>query len=480
MAPTNQILTVAQMRDAEQALIDGGATVGSLMQAAGQGAADWIWRIAAREPVTVLCGPGNNGGDGYVIAETLRARGTPVTVVAPIQPMTDAARNAKAAFKGDVTASDPGRKGAVFVDCLFGSGLNREVADELAELLCSLASSHRYRVAVDLPSGIESDSGALLADGLPQFDLCLALGAWKSAHFLMPAIQYWRDMRLIDIGVGGQPDTAQLNQQPRLFAPQLDEHKYTRGLIAIVGGEMPGAALLAAQAAAHAGAGYVQIFSPEKQIVPPWIVQSVTDTENLEAAPGDRRISAILVGPGLGRGDAAKQRLAAVLRVRKPVVLDGDALTLLTPSAIKDRREPLIVTPHEGELAQLEQAFALVGSAAGTKSKSKPERIRALAQAMNAVVIGKGADTIICAGICAGMKTIFSPAASSWLSAAGTGDVLAGIVAARMAVRAMPGYALGAASEAVWLHGEAARLAGPVFTASELAAQLPRAYAACL
>lgn len=470
MTLRSPVLTVAQMRDAEQALINGGETVESLMRYAGRGAADWIWRIAAGRPVTVLCGPGNNGGDGYVIAETLRERGTPVVVVAPIQPVMEAARNVKSAFKGDVVTSDPDRKGAIFVDCLFGSGLNREVADELVELLCSLASAHHYRVAIDLPSGIESDSGALLADGLPQFDLCLALGAWKCAHFLMPSMQYWRSSRLVDIGVGTQPDAAQLNRRPELFAPRTDDHKYTRGLIAIVGGEMPGAALLAAQAAAHAGPGYVQLFPAEKQIVPDWLVQSVADAEGLEFALGDRRIGAILVGPGLGRDDRAKRRLAAVLRVRKPVVLDGDALTLLTPAAIKDRHEPLIATPHEGELVQLEQAFALAGS--GTK----PARIRALAHAMNAVIIGKGADTIICGEA----KTIFNPPASSWLSVAGTGDVLAGLVAARMAVRATPEDALLAASEAVWLHGEAGRMAGSVFTASELAAQLPHAYAACL
>ena len=144
----DQVLTLAQMRSAEQALIDGGETVGSLMQRAGQGAAEWVWRVAAGRPVTVLCGPGNNGGDGYVIAETLRARGLDVTVVAPLDPATEAAREARAAFRGETGG---GGKGGVFVDCLFGSGLTRPLG-ELAPLVRSLAGSHRYAVAVDLPS----------------------------------------------------------------------------------------------------------------------------------------------------------------------------------------------------------------------------------------------------------------------------------------------------------------------------------------
>ena len=248
----DQVLTVAQMRSAEQALIDGGETVGSLMQTAGQGAAGWVWRVAAGRPVTVLCGPGNNGGDGYVIAETLRARGLDVAVVAPLDPATEAAREARAAFRGETGG---GGTGGVFVDCLFGSGLTRPLG-ELAPLVRSLAGSHRHAVAVDLPSGVESDSGALLDEDLPRYDLTLALGAWKFAHWTMPAMERMGERRLVPIGVGAVEGAAQLLQRPHLAAPARDAHKYTRGLVLVVGGVMSGASRTApAPARSSSGPG---------------------------------------------------------------------------------------------------------------------------------------------------------------------------------------------------------------------------------
>jgi hydroxyethylthiazole kinase-like uncharacterized protein yjeF len=150
------------MRAAEQALIAAGTSVEALMDTAGKGAAEWIWRLAAHRAVTVLCGPGNNGGDGYVIAEALRARGGQVTVVAAAEPGTAAARNARSLFQGEVLAPEARPSGEVLVDCLFGSGLTRPLGPEHFALLSERAGSHKHRVAVDLPSGIESDSGAAL------------------------------------------------------------------------------------------------------------------------------------------------------------------------------------------------------------------------------------------------------------------------------------------------------------------------------
>ncbi|OJW68014.1 MAG: NAD(P)H-hydrate epimerase, partial [Sphingomonadales bacterium 63-6] len=172
---SDQILTVAQMRDAEEALIAAGSSVDALMQIAGHGAAEWVWRLGSPKPVTVLCGSGNNGGDGYVIAESLRERGLPVTVVAPLAPGTDAARNARAAYRGEVLASAEGARGHVLVDCLFGSGLVRPLSPELFQVLRQLADSHPLRIAVDLPSGVESDSGRPLNEGLPDYRLTVSL-----------------------------------------------------------------------------------------------------------------------------------------------------------------------------------------------------------------------------------------------------------------------------------------------------------------
>jgi len=462
MPATDQILTVAQMRAAEAALIAAGETVDSLMLRAGRGAADWVWRVAAGRPVTVLCGPGNNGGDGYVIAETLRARGLAVAVQAPLEPATDAARRARAAFGGEVGGR---AKGGVFVDCLFGSGLARPLGDELAALVRDLARSHAYSIAVDLPSGVASDSGELLDERLPQFDLTIALGAWKFAHWLLPAMDMMGQLRLVGIGVQAVEGAATVVTRPALRAPARDAHKYRRGLLAVVGGDMPGASLLAARSAMHAGAGYVKLLSGD---IPPAVPDDlVVETGKLPEALADERIAALAVGPGLGRGTHGRDRLQAALERDLPTLCDADALVLLRPGQLAGRKAGLILTPHAGELAQLFEAFAIPAG-------ERLSRLRGLAAATRAVVVAKGPDTIVAAP---DGRLSVAPPAPSWLSAAGTGDVLAGIAASRLATGVEP---FAAACEAVWLHGEAARLAGPAFAASELVAALPLAYAACL
>ena len=459
--PPDQVLTVAQMRSAEQALIDGGETVGSLMQTAGQGAAAWVWRVAAGRPVTVLCGPGNNGGDGYVIAETLRARGLDVTVVAPLDPATEAAREARAAFRGETGG---GGKGGVFVDCLFGSGLTRPLG-ELEPLVRSLAGSHRHAVAVDLPSGVESDSGALLDEDLPRYDLTLALGAWKFAHWTMPAMERMGERRLVPIGAGAVEGAAQLLQRPHLAAPARDAHKYTRGLVLVVGGVMSGAALMACEGAMLAGAGAVRLALRDPHTAAPPDV--ILRGEPLGELLADDRTGAVLVGPGLGRDGKARQALAEALAADRPTVADADALHLLYPGQADDHSAPLVLTPHEGELARLAETFEIA-------AEGKLAQARALAARTGAVVVAKGPDTVIAAS---DGRTTLAPSPTSWLSVGGTGDVLAGIVASRLAATGDP---FAAACQGVWLHGEAARLAGPAFLASDLARKVADAYAAAL
>ena len=466
-----QVLTVAQMRAAEQALIAGGVPVDALMQRAGRGAADWVWRMAAGRPVTVLCGPGNNGGDGYVIAQALCERGLAVQVVAASEPRTSAARTARDLYAGAILSDEAEPTGTVLVDCLFGSGLTRPLDAADLERLGRLARHHPVRIAIDLPSGIDSDTGARLNPDLPDWHLTIALGAWKPAHFLMPAMATMGQRRLVGIGCAAVADAAQVVGRPGLTAPAATAHKYTRGLVALVAGAMPGAARLAAAAAQGAGAGYVRLVQPltpgAAQAEPvdahaPDIVTAGYDTLS------DRRIGALLVGPGLGRDDMARQRLSAAMAHRHPAVLDADALVLLQPSDLSDDGASRVLTPHEGELAALEQGFGLTGQ--GTKL----DRARALAAATGAVVIAKGPDTVIAAP---DGQVAFAHPATIWLSVAGTGDVLAGIVATRLAACRDP---FAAACEAVWLHGEAARLAGPAFSASQLAATVRSAYAACL
>ena len=462
---SERILTVAEMRAAEETLIDHGESVVSLMQTAGQGAAEWVWRMAGQRHVTVLCGPGNNGGDGYVIAEALRRRDVPVRVVAAMEPATPAARNAHSEYKGEVVAAASGITGDVLVDCLFGSGLTRPLSDGLMLMLCTLAEHHTRRIAIDMPSGVASDSGQRLNHGLPTYNLTLALGAWKFAHWLMPACADMGLRRLVPIGVEDDGGPARLLARPLLHRPAVDAHKYRRGLLAIIGGAMPGAGLLAAHAAMHAGAGYVKLFAQGALGNAP--ADLVVSHAPLGDALSDDRQTALLIGPGLGRDGFAKRRLEQVLEHDRPSVLDADALMVLEPEMLEGRTATVVATPHAGELANLCDAYAVSG-------KCKLEQARNLAAASGMVIVAKGPDTII-AGPDGDLR--IAPPASSWLSTAGTGDVLAGIIASRLATGSDP---LDAAGEGVWLHARAAEIAGPAFTAGELAACVPQAVGACL
>lgn len=458
-----QVLTAAQMRAAEQALFDAGTSIIELMETAAGGAAEWIRRVAAGRSVTVLCGPGNNGGDGYVIARLLREAGNAVSIIAPLPPATDAAKEAKRRWGAPVGTSGGGG-GNVFVDCLFGSGLARPLVAEHALLLRDLAARHRYRVAVDLPSGVASDSGAVLNERLPQFDLTLALGAWKFAHWSLPGRALMGQLRLVSIGVGAIKGAAQVVKRPLIAPPASTHHKYSRGLLGIVGGAMPGAGLLAAAAAQHAGAGYVKLFAgtPDPRTPP----ETVTETALLAEALADERLAAVLIGPGLGRDGAAKAMLGEVVRHARSLVLDADALMLLAPNMLA-RDIPMLATPHDGELAALCRSFGVI-------AEGRRECALALAKVTGMVVLAKGPDSIVAAPD--GRLALGQPA-PSWLSVAGTGDVLAGIAASRMA----SGVGLfAAACEALWLHGEAARRAGPAFTPSQLAERVQEALAAAL
>jgi ADP-dependent NAD(P)H-hydrate dehydratase / NAD(P)H-hydrate epimerase len=457
-----QVLTAAQMRAAEQALFDEGTSVSALMEVAAGGAAEWIRRVAAGRSLTVLCGPGNNGGDGYVIARLLRAAGNAVSVVAPLDPRTDAAREARRRWDGPVAQT--GADGDVFVDCLFGSGLARPLVAEHALLLRDCAARHRYRVAIDVPSGIASDSGAVLNDRLPHYDLALALGAWKFAHWRLPGRALMGQMRLVPIGIGAVEGAAEVIQRPQIAAPSATSHKYLRGLLGIVTGAMPGACLLAAAAAQRSGAGYVKLLARAADPRAPADV--VTETAPLAEALADDRIAAVLIGPGLGRDGAAKAMLGEALRRAPALVLDADALMLLAPNMLA-RAVPMLATPHDGELEALCRNFGVI-------AEGRQSRALALAKVTGMVVLAKGADSIIAAP---DGRIALSTPAPTWLSVAGTGDVLAGIAASRMCNGADP---FTAACEAVWLHGEAARRAGPAFTPSQLADKVQEALAACL
>lgn len=452
------ILTAAEMRAAEDAAIAAGATVESLMARAGQAIAEAIRRLAAGSEMLILCGPGNNGGDGYVAASVLRAACHAVRVAATGEPRTDAATDARAAWNGSVETIAEAKPAPVLVDALFGTGLSRGLEAAVVDHLHRLRGAACFAIAVDVPSGVATDDGALLSD-IPTFSLTLALGAAKPAHLLHPAATRMGEVRILDIGVP-IGSAATVLAKPRVTRPFPDAHKYSRGMVAIVAGKMPGAAALAASAAAHSGAGYVLLLGSATDRVPHAIVRRRYDAALME----DERIGALLIGPGLGRDATACERLYQALASKRPLVIDGDALHLLDPDASSRRSAPTILTPHAGEFD------ALFGAGAG----SKIDRARAAAARSGAIIVFKGADTVI-ADPSGAVRVAHK--ASPWLSTAGTGDVLAGTIAARLATGASP---LAAAVAGVWLHAEAARRAGSAFVADDLIQHLPKAIASCL
>jgi len=458
IAPVGPILTAAEMQAAEAAAMARGATVEELMERAGEAVADAVWRFGSGRPVLVLCGPGNNGGDGYVAARHLAKRGIEVRVAAQGDPATEAAASARRAWGGDVEKLVNAEPAPVLVDALFGTGLSRGLEAPVVKALARLKPGSRFTVAVDVPSGVGSDDGADL--GAVPADLTLALGALKPAHMLQPSARLCGIVRLADIGIPVASSAAVL-VRPHINAPGPEIHKYRRGLVAIMGGQMPGAAALSAQAAMRL-AGYVLVSGIEGTAMPHAIVR-----REWGKIVADDRVGALLVGPGLGRDAQARAQLDLALQTGHPLVLDADAIMLLEPEdldTLRNRSTPVILTPHAGEFEAL---FGKVGG-------SKIDRARAAAERAGAVVIFKGSDTVISAP--EGRVRVAAPA-PGWLASAGTGDVLAGMVAACLSGGIAP---FEAAAMAVWLHGEAARLAGPALIADDLVRHIPSALSACL
>jgi hydroxyethylthiazole kinase-like uncharacterized protein yjeF len=446
------ILSAEAMRAAEQAAIDGGTSVEQLMERAGAALAEAVYRFAGPMPSLVLCGPGNNGGDGYVAARHLAERGVAVRLAATAEPKSDPGKWARSQWTGDfATLSDSTASAPIVIDCLFGTGLKYGLEDPVSEQLSRLCEQAVINIACDLPSGVESDSGAELSP-VPAFDMTVTFGALKLAHLLHPAMHKCGRVVLGDIGIAAETRWHEI-APPEL--PPLDPggHKYDRGLVHALAGKMPGAIALAATAAARAGAGYVRV-STSRDIdgLPAAIAQ--TDT----APVNDDRIGCLLVGPGMGD---IPQVLTLALTSNAPKVIDADGITHLgEPERLMG--QDAIITPHGGEFRRL------FGDIGGTK----PERALEAAKRSGAVVVFKGPDTIVASPD--GRLGCRQPA-PAWLASAGSGDVLAGIIAALRA-RGLPAF--DAACAGVWLQARAAEIAGPQMIADDLAEAVGEAIAA--
>jgi hydroxyethylthiazole kinase-like uncharacterized protein yjeF len=445
------ILTAEAMRAAEQVAIDRGTSVQTLMERAGAALAEAAYRFAGPMPALILCGPGNNGGDGYVAARYLATRGVAVRVAALGSPNGDAAERARSQWKGEVEplSAETGAAQLV-IDALFGTGLKRGLEADVSQQLSRLCKAAIVSIACDLPSGVETDSGAELS-GVSNFDMTVTFGALKPAHLLHPAMHKCGRLVLADIGI--EADASWHEIGPPVLPP-LDPggHKYDRGLVHALAGTMPGAIALSAMAAAHAGAGYVRISTSRPILgLPSSIVQLDIAQVN------DERIGCLLVGPGLGD---VPQVLTLALTSKAPKVIDADGMTHLgDPERLKG--QDAIITPHEGEFRKL------FGDLGGTK----PVRALEAARRSGAVVVYKGPDTLVASPE---GKLGFAPSAHPWLASAGTGDVLAGIIAA---MRARGLGAFEAACAGVWLHGRAAEIAGSELIADDLAEAIPAAIA---
>ena len=450
------------MRAAEQAVIDGGVTIDELMERAGLAVAREVRRFAAGRPILIAAGPGNNGGDAYVAARHLAGWGLDVAVATLGTPREGAAPRMAARWEGLVQPLATATPRAVLVDGLFGTGISRALPADPVNRFAALQAGAELTIAIDLPSGVSADAEPL-ATAL-HADVTVALGALKPGHLVGTGAAASGHIVLVDIGVPVTTGRSTI-APPRLERLAGGLQKFSRGMVAVVGGGKPGASLLAATAAMHGGAGYVTLAEERVDGTSPHALvrRTVADTGALATMLGDERIGAVAVGPGLGRGDRAEALLDVALASPRDLVIDADALSLLgreVGTRVATDRRQVYLTPHGGEFDRL------FGEGGGNKI----DRTVAAAAATGATILHKGATTVIATPD--GAVNVLA-SATPWLSTAGTGDVLAGLLAARHARRT--GDPLCAANEAVWLHAVAAGLAGPAFIADDVVARLPAA-----
>lgn len=492
MVGRTDILTVDAMGRADRHAMDHGRSGGALMDAAGAGLAAAIKACWAPRATAVLCGPGNNGGDGWEAAVQLKRAGWPVEVFSMVarDQLNGDAGQAAGRWGGPVSSLDacePARFD-LLIDALFGAGLSRPLEGEparLAEACNARRGQHAVTVSADVPSGLDGDLARPIGPAF-QADLTVTFHRLKPAHLLQPGRTLCGETRLVDIAI---PDTwreaatpcAQLNA-PALWPeaaldPAAAAHKHSRGRLCVLSGPAgaSGAARLSAAAGLTGGAGFVTL------LCPPGALEEVAASSRSLVARGfdpagdfgqtlsDHGAGAAVLGPGAGVADATRARVMAALKADIAVVLDADALT-----SFKDDPEtvfnavsgPAVFTPHAGEFARLFPDLA------GRDDLNKIEITRRAAERANAVIVYKGPDTVIAAP---GGAVRVNVHASARLATAGTGDVLAGLVGAFLAQGADP---FDAASAAVWIHGEAGRRCGPGATVETVLATLPDALGA--
>jgi hydroxyethylthiazole kinase-like uncharacterized protein yjeF len=486
-----ELLTSAEMGEADRLTIAGGVPGIDLMENAGRAVADCVAaRHQAGSSIVVVAGPGNNGGDGLVVARLLSQRGYQVRLMlhgSPERLRGDAAIAAKR-WAGPIETAEAQRLGGAdaIVDALFGAGLDRPVEGTPRALIEGMNAAAARVYAVDLPSGINGTTGAVMGAAVRAAET-ITFFRRKTGHVLLPGRVHCGQVAVADIGI---PASALAIVAPKTFlndpslwtlpVPRTEGHKYSRGHAVVVSGGLfsTGAARLAARGALRAGAGLVTIGSPREALAInaatnlAIMVRPVDDADELADFLADPRRNAVALGPGGGVGPAMRDLVRAALGGPRAAVLDADALTsfadapqILLKTLGSRRNQTTVITPHEGEFSKVFGAIAGVHEA-----KSKLERARTAAAMTGAVVVLKGADTVVAAPD--GLAAI-ADNGPPCLATAGAGDVLTGMVVGLLAQR-MGGFE--GAAAAVWLHGEAGREAGPGLIAEDLPEVLPKIY----
>ena len=474
----NALLSVQEMYRADAAAEAAGIPSIELMEAAGGAIARVLTDNWEPQPLAILCGPGNNGGDGFVVARLLQAQGWPVSValLGAHEKLEGDARINADAWAGDVVPLGVGALDGcgLVVDALFGAGLERPLAGVALEVVEAINERRLDCVGVDVPSGVHGNTGQVLG-GAPQCRFTVTFFRRKPGHLLLPGRDLAGQVVVADIGI---PQAVLDDIRPRTTDngpaawvarfpwPDSNSNKYTRGHALIVGGpEMTGATRLAARGARRVGAGLVTIASPPDVFtvyaadMPGTLVATTASDSAFARLLADSRKNAVLVGPGGGVTDATRRKALAALEAKKRCVLDADALTVFAddPTELFAAIDsPCVMTPHEGE-------FVRLFDGEGDKLK----RARAAAAQCDAVVLLKGADTVIAAP---DGRAAINALAPPELATAGSGDVLAGLVLGLMA-QGMDAF--DSACAGAWLHGAAAIAHGPGLIAEDLAEALP-------
>lgn len=448
--PGPLLVTAAEMRAAEAATIAGGTAVGVLMARAADAAALAIIRAAPGQAALVLCGPGNNGGDGFGVATRLREAGVSVRVAADQLATAGPAAAFAAPWRESAEPFATANAGTLIIDAVFGTGLTRPLPLAVEAMFDRLRDCRAMVIALDMPSGIDSDTGAALGRPLAA-NLTIAFGALKRGHWLGDGRKASGRVEIADIGVH-VPGQVRGVIAPAMAGIDNIAHKYQRGGMLVIAGEQAGATRLAALAALRAGAGAVTLVGGSGS-VPADAIMAASDADAL-ALLGTAKVRAVALGPGLGASQRGRDWLLRLLSGTTPIVLDAGALALcgVRQDVFAGATAPRVLTPHEGEFTRL---FGPVGG-------DRIGAVQAAAVVSGGVVLLKGRETIIAAP---DGQVAINNHATPWLATAGSGDVLTGIIAALLAQGLAP---FDAAQAGAWLHGDAGRRGGAGLIADDL------------